>query len=104
MALVTFEDFSGGTIDVNPAMVASVVTYQHFDHDMELPDEHYHMNAGGLKEVRPDNREEADALRTSPRTIINVGGASFIVKGTVDEVKKALSGSQAQAQPAKSGS
>lgn len=90
MALVTLEDYAGGTVEVNPAMVLSITSFQFFDHDMELPDDHYHMNGDFLKEVRPDKREEADALRTSPRTVVNVGNSSFIVKGTVDEVKKAL--------------
>ena len=91
MAFVNFKDYNGGSIDLNPALVQSVSNYDHFDHDMELPAEFYFENSKGLKEVRRDRADEADRLRVSPRTIVTSQGASFIVQGSVDDVKKALS-------------
>lgn len=93
MALVKFEDYSGTTVEINPAAVLSVSSYQHFDYDFELPEEFYVTNPSGLKEVSNDPKKmaEADKLRTSERVIVSfTNGSSTVVKGTVDEVKKAI--------------
>lgn len=88
--IVTFKTYGGEEMSINSDAVQSVSTYQHFDHDLELPDEMYHMNRDGNREVDPAKREEADALRTSARTILQTGNGSFIVRGTREEVLKAL--------------
>ena len=90
MAFVTLKDYSGGTVDLNPAFVQSVTSYDHYDHDMELPAEFYFTNNAGLPEVRKDKQDEADVLRTSPRTLVVCPNASYVVQGSVAEVKKAL--------------
>lgn len=92
MALVTFEDYSGNKVEVNPAMVISVSTYQHFDHDLVLPDELMVTNPDGNPEVSNDPKllAKADELRTSERTVITFTGGSAVVKGDVAKVKKAL--------------
>lgn len=92
MAFVTFEDYEGNKIDINPAQVVSVVSYQHFDHDMKLPDEFMVINPDGNPEVTndPDLLAKANEKRTSERVIINFVGGSAIVKGSLDKVKKAL--------------
>ena len=92
MAFVTFEDYNGNKVDVNPATVISVSAYQHFDADLELPDEFYVTNPSGLKEVTndPEKLAKANELRTSERVIVNFIGGSTIVKGDLAKVKKAL--------------
>lgn len=90
MALVTFEDYTGNKVEINPATVISVSTYEHYDHDLELPEELMIKNANGLSEVNPEKRDEADKMRTSLRTIVSFTGGSTVVQGTVAQVKKAL--------------
>ncbi len=92
MALVTFEGYDGSKFEINPAFVTSVVSYNHFDHDMVLPDELMITNPDGNPEVSndPEKLAQANELRTSERVIINDPTGSHIVKGSIDEVKKAL--------------
>lgn len=92
MALVTIEDATGTEVEINPDFVVSLSTYQHFDHDAELPDKLMITNADGLQEVSndPELKAEADRLRISERTIIQTATGSVIVTGTIAEVKKAL--------------
>lgn len=90
MAFVTLEDFHGGKVDLNPALVQAVTSFQHFDSEMALPEDWYGPGPNG-PEIKPEYQEEADKIRTSPRTIVSFeGGLSFIVQGSVDQVKKAL--------------
>ena len=90
MAFVTLEDFNGGKVDLNPALVQAVTSFQHFDHDMALPEDWFEPGPNG-PELKAEHQEEADILRTSPRTIVSFnGGQSFVVKGSVEAVKKVL--------------
>ena len=93
MAFVTLEDFNGDKVEINPAMVLGVSSYQHFDHDMKLPAELMITNPSGLPEVSNDPAKlaEANKLRTSERVIVSfVNGGSAVVKGKLADVKKAL--------------
>ncbi len=93
MSLVTLETYADEKVKVNPDFVQSVTSYNHFDQDMTLPEEFLEKDRDGLMQVRQDKKEEADALRTSPRTLVLMGnGTSFEVKGSVDEVEQALAG------------
>lgn len=89
--MVTFKDYSGNEIDLNPASVVTVSTYQHYDHDLEMPKEFYVLNPSSLRELDAKRREEADRRRTSVRVIIRTERGSFVVQGTLAEVKSALS-------------
>ncbi len=88
--LVTFEVYEGEPVSLNPSQVKAVTSYQHFDHGMVLPPSMYIRNGDGLLEVDAKQRAEADRLRTSPRTLVLTSTASFIVKGTVEEVQRVL--------------
>ncbi len=91
MAFVTFEDYSGNTIEVNPAQVQTVSVFQHYDHDMEVPDKMMIKNGDDHDEIDPKHRAAADKLRTSERVIITYPNGATVVKGTLAEVKDALS-------------
>ncbi len=90
MGLITFEDYAGNRVEINPALVQSVTTYHHYDHNLDVPDKFMHKNGDDLDEVNPVHREAVDKLRTSDRTIITYPNGGVVVKGTLDEVKKAL--------------
>lgn len=93
MALITFEMYSGKEIDLNADDVQSVSTYDAFDHDMQLPEDFYAPNGDGYPELRHDKLDEANAMRTAPRVLLLMrNGASFEVKGSLAQVRKALSG------------
>ncbi len=91
MALLTFNGLDGNEVHINPTLIEAVTTFNWFDHDLELPAEMYHQVEAG-REVRPDKREEADALRTSPRTIITTSNGTFIVNESQADVLKAVNG------------
>lgn len=94
MALVTFEGYDGQEITINSDTVVSLSSYEHFDHDKELPEELMVTNPSGWQEVSndPDKLAKANRLRTSKRTIIVFNSGSAIVKGTVAEVRAKLKG------------
>ncbi len=101
MAFVTFETYDGEPVELNPATVISVGTYAHFDADKELPEELMIVNPSGLPEVSndPEKLEKANKLRTSERVVVNFIGGSAVVKGKLEDVKKALSDQPAAAKP-----
>ena len=93
MTLITFEDYNGNKVQVNSEMVQTISSYQHFDHDMKLPDDLMIINGDGHPEVSNDPKKLAKAndLRTSERVIVlHMNGTSHVVKGTLAEVQKAL--------------
>lgn len=89
---VTFEDYNGSEVKINPAQVRSISTYQHHEEHLDLPPELLVTNGDGFPEVSadPELKAEANRLRTSERVIISIGETSYIVKGTLAEVEKAL--------------
>ena len=89
--MITLKDYNSNEVTVNPAMVQAISTFKHYDHDKEVPDKMMIVNKDGYKEVDPSKRDAVDALRTSERVIVTVGGNSIVVQGTYDEVKKKLS-------------
>lgn len=78
--MVTFEDYNGNIIDINPAAVTSITTYSHVDTE-EWNGE---MDANGRPV--PEHANET----VSVRVIVGVGASSYIVKGSLDEVREAL--------------
>lgn len=91
MALVTLHLYSGAEVSLNPEHVQGVSSHEALDHDAPLPDDFYLINGDGLPEIRQDKVEEANALRTSTRTLVLMAnGVSYEVQGSVAEVKKAL--------------
>lgn len=90
MAFVTFEDYSGTTIEINPAQVQSITVFHHYDHDLEVPAKMLIKNGDGLDEISTEHREAADALRTSERVIVTYPNGATVVRGTLQEVKDAL--------------
>lgn len=93
MSLVTLETYGGDKVDINPDFVQAVTSHNSFDENLPLPEDFYFLNGGGDPEVRKDRRDQANALRTSERTLVLMAnGTSFEVRGSTGEVKKALGG------------